>query len=149
MCGIAGFTAIGLPGIDRRDTIVKMTEVLLQLLVFRGHRALQQLNGMFAFAFWDAATCRLLLARDRMGQKPLYYTATGKDVVFASELKSLRHEIRELAQELFSADNLRRDGMFDPVYANWFLQQHLEGKGDYRKELWNLLCFLLWRDKHL
>lgn len=65
------------------------TEVLLQLLVRDGEKALDQLNGMFAFAFADLQTGEWLLARDHFGIKPLYYVALPDEIVFASEIKSL------------------------------------------------------------
>ncbi len=65
------------------------TEVLLHLLVKEGTRALDKLNGMFAFAFWDRSAGRLLLARDRLGIKPLYYALVKGELVFASELRAL------------------------------------------------------------
>lgn len=67
------------------------TEVLLYLLIAEGTAALPKLNGMFAFALWDALDERLLLARDRFGTKPLYVTGEGARVSFGSELKSLMH----------------------------------------------------------
>jgi len=67
------------------------TEVLLEAVAQWGvERALARFDGMFALALWDARERRLWLARDRIGEKPLYYTARGGHVVFASELKSLR-----------------------------------------------------------
>ena len=67
------------------------TEVLLEAAAAWGpERALRQANGMFALALWDRWEERLLLARDRMGEKPLYYAETPQGVLFASELKSLR-----------------------------------------------------------
>jgi asparagine synthase (glutamine-hydrolysing) len=57
-----------------------------------GDGVLDRIEGMFAIAIWDANNRRLLLARDRMGEKPLYYAPTpGGGLAFASELRSLRH----------------------------------------------------------
>ena len=65
------------------------TEVLLRLLARDGESALNRLRGMFAFAFYDFAQRRLLLARDHLGQKPLYYWHDGERFAFASEIKAL------------------------------------------------------------
>ncbi|MGN6495790.1 MAG: asparagine synthase (glutamine-hydrolyzing) [Tsuneonella sp.] len=51
--------------------------------------ALERLNGMFAFAVWDRQERKLILARDRLGEKPLYYGWAGREFVFGSELKAL------------------------------------------------------------
>ena len=65
------------------------TEVILKAYIEWGEDCVQRLNGMFAFAIWDARHQRLMLARDRVGKKPLYYQRRGDTVVFASELKAL------------------------------------------------------------
>ncbi|HSV75391.1 MAG TPA: asparagine synthase (glutamine-hydrolyzing), partial [Chthonomonadales bacterium] len=65
------------------------TEVVLQALVTWGPQALQRFNGMFALAFYDALTKRLLLARDPVGIKPLYYLAVSDHFVFASQYDQL------------------------------------------------------------
>ena len=65
------------------------TEVLLNALAQGGRQALKNLRGMFAFAAWDPTTSTLLLARDQLGVKPLYYYWDGKLLVFASELKAI------------------------------------------------------------
>jgi asparagine synthase (glutamine-hydrolysing) len=65
------------------------TEVVLALYETEGIGALDRLEGMFALALLDPRRARLHLARDRLGKKPLYYTADGGAFLFASELKAL------------------------------------------------------------
>jgi asparagine synthase (glutamine-hydrolysing) len=67
------------------------TEVMLEAFGRWGFdETLQRLNGMFALALWDRRKQKLLLARDRMGEKPLYYGWMGRVFLFGSELKALR-----------------------------------------------------------
>jgi asparagine synthase (glutamine-hydrolysing) len=66
------------------------TEIIVHGYEEWGERAVERFRGMFAYAVWDAAKRRLVLARDRVGVKPLYYAdLPGRGVVFGSELKSL------------------------------------------------------------
>lgn len=65
------------------------TEVILALYADRGAGCVHALNGMFAFAIWDAKARTLFLARDRMGVKPLYYAETRDAFLFGSEVKSI------------------------------------------------------------
>jgi asparagine synthase (glutamine-hydrolysing) len=64
-------------------------ETILPLYLARGVAAIPELDGMFGLAIWDARTHTLILARDRAGEKPLFYAKAGGEVIFASELQCL------------------------------------------------------------
>src|SRR3954468_22530015 len=76
--------AKGHPFTTRSDT-----EVVLRAYLEWGESFPERVHGMFALAIWDGPRRKLLLARDRLGKKPLYYFAQGSRVVFGSELKAL------------------------------------------------------------
>jgi asparagine synthase (glutamine-hydrolysing) len=65
------------------------TETIVHLYEDLGPRCVDPLRGMFAFAIWDVRQRRLLLARDRLGIKPLYYAERDGELLFASELKPM------------------------------------------------------------
>jgi len=80
------------PGLERRGHSYRTrsdTETILHLYEEEGERCVERLRGMFAFAIWDRGRGRLLLARDRLGIKPLYFTRTDHELLFASEIKAI------------------------------------------------------------
>lgn len=74
----------GVKFIGRSDT-----EVVLHAYIRWGKEFISRLNGMFAFAIWDEKKQELLIARDRFGIKPLYYTLSSNGIVFGSEIKAI------------------------------------------------------------
>src|SRR3982751_2982393 len=76
--------AKGHPFTTRSDT-----EVVLRAYLEWGEAFPEHVHGMFAVALWDARRRKLVLARDRLGKKPLYYWVRGSRIAFASELKAL------------------------------------------------------------
>lgn len=70
------------------------TEVILRALAVWGLDALSRFNGMWAFALWDRRKKKLVLCRDRLGIKPLYWTRVGSGIVFASEITALVEDRR-------------------------------------------------------
>lgn len=81
------------------------TEVVLRAYLQWGEAMLERLNGMYAFALWDAREQRLLLVRDRMGVKPLYYYPMPDGVLFGSEPKAILAHPE--AERRVTADGLR------------------------------------------
>src|SRR5437667_2422630 len=80
------------PGLEARGHHYRTrsdTETIIHLYEEEQERCVERLRGMFAFALWDRARKRLLLARDRLGIKPLYYAVTRRELLFASEIKAI------------------------------------------------------------
>lgn len=77
------------------------TEVILHLYARHGRGCLERLDGMFAFALWDPERRELFFARDRVGEKPLYWTEADGRFLFASEIKALlaHHSVRAEVNE--------------------------------------------------
>lgn len=65
------------------------TEVVLHSYAQWGDGCVERFNGIFAFAVWEKNACRLFLARDRIGVKPLFYRVDGHGLIFASEIKTI------------------------------------------------------------
>ncbi|MBV9579464.1 MAG: asparagine synthase (glutamine-hydrolyzing), partial [Chloroflexi bacterium] len=80
------------PGLESRGHRFRSrcdAEVILHLYEEYGPDCIQHLRGMFAFALWDSRQRQLLLARDRIGVKPLYFATTSDALIFGSEIKAL------------------------------------------------------------
>jgi asparagine synthase (glutamine-hydrolysing) len=96
-----------------RFTTQSDTEAIVHLYEERGVNCVKELDGMFGLALWDARARRLLLARDRMGEKPLFYANLGGTLCFASELAALL-ECDEVPREV---DPLALDAYFAYRYV--------------------------------
>ncbi len=104
-----------LAGLGYRFSTCGDTEVILAAYEAWGTGAFARLEGMFAFALWDARGRQAFLVRDPMGIKPLYLARTGQRVVFASEIKGVRR-------------GLDRRPALDPASLNgFFLRQYVGG----------------------
>jgi asparagine synthase (glutamine-hydrolysing) len=114
------------------------TEVVLNAVAELGPAGLHKLNGMFAFALWDRRERELLLVRDRLGLKPLYYWEDGERLVFSSTLAAIEQ---------------RRDfaGTIDPAAVELFLaHRFVAAPRTMYREVKKLPagCLLRWRDGH-
>ena len=91
-----------------------------------GRRVAERLNGMYAFAMWDAPREKLVMVRDRMGIKPLYYYPTPDGVLFGSEPKAIL--ANPLARRTVTLDGLRELFAFvrTPGHAVW--RRHARGR---------------------
>ena len=102
------------------------TEVILALYQKEGEGFVKKLNGMFAIALWDKSKSRLILARDRLGKKPLYYWQDEGDLVFASELKSI-----------FEIESFKKEIRLDAVY-DFFAYQYVPDPKTIFKHVYKL-----------
>ena len=101
------------------------TEVVVHAFEEYGTECVRKFNGMFSFAVWDERNETLLLARDRLGIKPLYYAISGGDFIFASEIKAiLQHptvraqvELNSVPEYLFCTSLLNSNSMFKGIYS--------------------------------
>lgn len=82
------------------------TEVVLKMYERYGKNCVERLNGMFAFSIHDVAAQKVFIARDRFGEKPLYYTTVDHQFVWASELKSIINNHHKLRQISYNGLNL-------------------------------------------
>lgn len=101
------------------------TEVLLTSYIEWGTDCLDYMNGIFAFAIWDDFEKRFFLARDRFGVKPLFYSFTGEQLIFSSEIKGILQHPKikpsiseEGIAEIFGLSPSRTcgNGVFDGIY---------------------------------
>jgi asparagine synthase (glutamine-hydrolysing) len=106
------------------------TETVVHLYEENGIDSLGRLRGMFAFALWDRRARRLLLARDRIGVKPLFYRASAGSLTFASELRALA-ELQDAATGPFEVDP-------QAVY-DFFGFRYIPGPNTFYKGVFKLL----------
>ena len=135
-----------LVGLGRKFRGESDTEVVLNALAHWGPEALAKFNGMFALALWDGMERQMLLARDRYGVKPIYYSLSANRLSFASEQKAIatlpnfsRTLNQEALLEYFTFQNIFTDntlvqeikilppgtyGIFDVRTLNWNMRKY-------------------------
>jgi asparagine synthase (glutamine-hydrolysing) len=136
-------------------------EVLLKALVQWGEGALNRLMGMFAFAFWDGRKSELLLARDCIGIKPLYYLAEPNLLIFASEVRGIEASgLRHLSVAADAVHSMLTYGavigpttIFNEVkelIPGHFLRVSDNGRNICEREYWSIArdAFLSLRQSH-
>jgi asparagine synthase (glutamine-hydrolysing) len=119
-------------------------EVVLRAFACWGAGFLERVNGMFAIAIWDGRARTLLLARDRVGERPLYYRADGARLLFASEIKAIladetidrRVDMRALANFLTFAHTGTGVTMFEDIRELPPGHRLVAGDGAVRVEPW-------------
>lgn len=120
------------------------TEVILMAYLEWGVKSLDKLNGMWAFAIYDAKTKKLFACRDRLGIKPLYYYLNGQTLVLASEIKAIleypgiKAKVDLMAlNEYFTFQNIYSDRtLFEGIKLlppGYFME--FDGK-DFKKQMW-------------
>ena len=101
---------------DHRFRTQSDTEVILHLFEDEGEDCVHRLNGQWAFAIWDRKRKRLVLSRDRLGVRPLFYTESKGQFLFASEIKAL-----------FAHPNIGREldvGALAEIFTYWVTLPH-------------------------
>lgn len=101
------------------------TETIVYLYKLYGEDFVKYINGMFAIAIYDSENRKLILARDRLGKKPLYYFLNSEKILFASEVKSLKH---------FISLNINLVGL-----TEYFLLQHVKAPATIYENIYSVL----------
>jgi asparagine synthase (glutamine-hydrolysing) len=103
------------------------TEVIINSYKEYGTECVKKFNGMFSFAVWDGYKKVLFLARDRLGIKPLYYTAQKGNLIFASEVKAILEfpgldygvNLNALSSYLTFRTNVQDESFFTNIYTSF------------------------------
>src|SRR3989338_5068159 len=101
------------------------TEVVLSAYKEWKEKAIERFNGMFAFALFNRESNRLILARDRLGVKPLYYYFDGEHFIFASEIKAIQ-------QSPFFKKDISHEALKDYLHFGYVTGQQTIWKNCYR-----------------
>ena len=136
------------PGLEAKGHVYRSrtdTETLLHLYEEEGPDFVRRLEGMFALAIWDARRRELLLVRDRIGVKPLYYTVLPGAVLFASEIKAILEHPRVSRRIDLAAFYHYLTFIASPAPRTLFQGVHklppatrviIDGRGTIRSESW-------------
>ena len=107
------------------------TETLIKLLIRFGVNILPELEGMFALAFWDKLEHRLLLARDRSGEKPLFYFESKRFLVFGSNTDVVRDNLTSGLDVNYSSVSVMLNSGFVPPNSSIYENIHVLEPGSY------------------
>ncbi len=114
---------------------------------FLDHRLVEFLCSLPANTKMQGQQTKVILRRAFENKLPPNIIKRKKQGFSVPVTSLLKHELKELAQDLLSPQSLARQGLFDPEPVQHMLNQHMAGKADMRKPLWTLLAFQLWYQK--
>ena len=124
------------------------TEVVLRAFEHWGTESFSRLEGMFAFAIWDARKQPLYLVRDRFGIKPLYYHLTGAGIVLPYA-EWLRGPLAEYMQQVLLDPSILEWGLVDQTKLEQTISEHCSGRRNHGHILYKLLNLAVWRNAYL
>ncbi|WP_066346432.1 asparagine synthase (glutamine-hydrolyzing) [Aliarcobacter cryaerophilus] len=111
------------------------TETLLKLYIKYKDKFFEKIDGMFAFCILDKNENKLILAKDRVGKKPLYLYSNNSNLIFASELNSIKHQVKDLKINETAIESYLRCGFFFEEFTAYENIQNLKAGHYYEIDI--------------